>query len=95
MMDQEITLNVRYDIPESEWKIVSEVYRSMDGWLGAEDLPRWYGTDEDERYIWASVEPSGIQFVGKMDTALWTAWLTVLCARLSVGLGRAIHDAEM
>ena len=94
-MNQEITLNVRYDIPESEWTIVSEVYRSMNGWLGAGDLPRWYGTEDDEQYIWASLEPSGIQFVGKVDAALWTSWLTVLCARLSVGLGRAIHDAEM
>lgn len=94
-MNHEITLNVRYDIPESERQIVSEIYRSMDGWLGADDLPRWYGTEDDEKYIWASVEPSGIQFCGKMEAALWTSWLTVLCARLSVALGREIYDAEM
>jgi hypothetical protein len=95
MMNHEITLNVRYDIPEREWQMVSDIYRSMDGWLGAEDLPRWYGTEDDEKFIWASVEPGGIHFVGRIETALWTSWLAILCARLSVALGRAIHDAEM
>jgi hypothetical protein len=33
MMNQEITLNIRYDIPEGEWKAVSDIYSSMDGWL--------------------------------------------------------------
>lgn len=93
-MNHEITLNVRYDIPEREWQIVSDIYRSMDGWLAAEDLPRWYGTEDDEKYILASVEPGGIQFGGKIEAALWTSWLTVLCARLSVALGREIHDVE-
>jgi hypothetical protein len=95
MTSHEITLNIRYDIPESEWKIVSDIYRSMDGWLESDDLPRWYGTEKDAKYIWASVEPSGIQFVGQMDAAMWTAWTTVLCARLSVALGREIYDAGM
>lgn len=27
-----------------------DIYRSMDDWLG-EGLPRWYGTEDDERYI--------------------------------------------
>jgi len=95
MMNHEITLNVRYDIPEREWQIVSEIYRNMDGWLGSEDLPRWYGLEDDEKYIWASVEPGGIQFRGKMEAALWASWLTVLCSRLSIALGREIHDAEI
>lgn len=95
MLNHEITLNLRYDIPESEWKTVSDIYSSMDGWIGADDLPQWYGSAEDSKYILASVEPGGIQFIGRMDAALWTSWLTVLCARLSLALGREIHDAEM
>lgn len=94
-MNQEITLNIRYDISESEWKTVFDVYRNMDGWLESDDLARWYGTEDDAKYIWASVEPGGIQLVGKIDGYLWEAWITVLCARLSVALGREIHDAEM
>lgn len=94
-MNHQITLNVPYDILEREWQLVSDIYRNMDGWLGTEDLPRWYGTEADEKYICASVEPGGIQFSGKMEGALWTSWFTVLCARLSVALDREIHDAEM
>lgn len=94
-MNQEITLNIRYDVSESEWKTVSDVYRSMDGWLGPDDLPRWYGTEDNSKYILASVEPGGIHFVGQVDSALWASWLTVLCARLSLALGREIHDVEM
>ncbi|QBE67352.1 hypothetical protein EWM63_18145 [Pseudoduganella lutea] len=93
--DLDITLNIRYDIPEREWKLVAEIYSGMDGWLGHDDLPRWYGTEDDERFIYASVEPGGVRFEGKMDPDSWTAWLTVLCARLSIALGREIHDAEM
>lgn len=94
-MEMEITLNIRYDIPESEWTIIGDIYKNMDGWLGSDGLPRWYGTEDNAKYIYASVEPGGIQFVGNMDPAYWTAWMTVLCAKLSIALGREIHDAEM
>ena len=94
-MNQEMTLDIGYDIPEGEWKAVSHIYSSMDGWLSVDDLPRWYGTEQDSKYILASAELGGIQFVGKMDAVLWTSWLTLLCARLSLSLGREIHDAEM
>ena len=94
-MEHTITLNIRYDIPESEWQKVSEVYKTMDGWLEGQQLPSWYGTEDDPNYICASVEPGGIQFVGKLESALWTGWLTVLCSRLTLALGREIHDAEM
>lgn len=94
-MNQSITLNIRYDIPESEWKKIGDVYRCMDGWLEDQQSPYWYGTEADPQYIWASVEPGGIQFVGEIEPSLWTGWLTVLCAKLTLALGREIHDAEM
>jgi hypothetical protein len=95
MKNHELTLNIRYDIPESDWELISNVYKGMDGWLASDDLARWYGTEDDAKFIYASVEPGGIQFVGKIDGALWTAWIGALCARLSVVLDREIHDAEM
>jgi hypothetical protein len=94
-MNQSITLNIRYDIPESEWKKIGDVYKTMDGWLEGKELPSWYGTEEDPQHISASVEPGGINFSGKLETDLWTGWLTVLCARLTMALGREVHDAEM
>lgn len=93
-MEQSITLNLPYDLPEADWQRVLVVYAGMDGWLGAEDLPRWFGREGDARYLWASVEPSGLLIEGELEPAVWTGWITVLCARLSLALGREIHDAE-
>ncbi|MFV0664013.1 hypothetical protein [Denitromonas sp.] len=94
-MNQQITLNIRYDIPDEEWEKIGEVYRSMDGWLDGQEYPYWYGTESDPRYISASVEPGGIQFCGEIEPDIWVGWLTVLCAKLTQALGREIHDAEM
>ena len=57
----EITLSLPYDLASEQWKIVDEVYRSLDGWIGyseVDKIPQWYGPDPSPRYIWASVEPS-------------------------------------
>ena len=94
-MNKSITLNIRYDISESEWEKIGEVYRSMDGWLEGQQSPCWYGVEGDLRYIWASVEPSGVLFEGEIETRLWIGWLTVLCAKLTLALQREVHDAEM
>lgn len=94
-MRQDITLNIPYDLSNEEWEKVAAVYASLDGWLGDPDGPAWYGREGDARYIGSSVEPSGIQFFGEVETLLWTGWLTVLCARMSLALGREVHDAEV
>jgi hypothetical protein len=94
-MHQSITLNVPYDLPDEDWDKIGAVYKSMDGWLESQDGPLWYGTDRDARYIYASVEPSGLLIEGQIDPMLWTGWITVLCARLTLTLGREVHDAEM
>jgi hypothetical protein len=93
-----ITLSLPYDLSPSQWAAAVDVFRGMDGWLGfnpADNTPQWYGRESDERYVWASVEPSGLLVEGNLDSDLWTGWLTVLCARLSLALGMEIRDAEM
>ncbi|WP_395350074.1 hypothetical protein [Variovorax sp. UC122_21] len=94
-MRQEITLNIPYDLSDEEWAKVAEVYASLDGWLGDQNGAAWYGREGDARHIGASVEPSGIHFFGEVESPLWTGWLTVLCARMSIALGREVHDAEV
>ena len=94
-MERSITLNVRYDMPEGDWEKLGNVYRQLDGWLDDPMLPRWYGQETDARYICASVEPGGLQICGVVEPELWTAWLTVLCAKLTFAPGREIYDAEM
>ncbi|MDA8522943.1 hypothetical protein [Acidovorax sp. NCPPB 4044] len=94
-MRHEITLNIPYDLSDEQWAKVMDIYASLDGWLGDRNEPAWYGREGDERCIGASVEPGGIQFFGEVETPLWTGWLTVLCARMSLALGREVHDAEV
>jgi hypothetical protein len=43
------------------------VYEAMPGWLAVADLPRWYGTEGEAKYVWASVEPGGIVFEAQME----------------------------
>ena len=82
-------------LSEQEWAKVEKVYRSMDGWIEGAELPSWYGLEDSPPYITVSVEPGGLFFYADVDPALWTSWLTVICARLTLALGIAVHDAEM
>jgi hypothetical protein len=93
-MERTITLNLPYDLSGSEAATILDVYRQMDGWIDNKDLPCWYGTEQDDRFIWASLEPSGLLLVGNVDERVWIGWITVLCAKLTLALGREIHDAE-
>ena len=91
-----ITLNVSPHISEQEWARVIEVYRSMDGWIEGAKLPSWYGLEDNPPCITASAEPGGLLFDAEdIDPELWTGWLTVICAKLTLALGTAIHDAGM
>ena len=93
-----ITLTLPYDLTAEQWAIVSEVYEGMDGWLGFNELdntPQWYGQDGDEKYVWASVEPSGLLVEGNLPPDHWAGWISVLCARLSLKLGFEVRDAAM
>ena len=38
-MDQSITLNIPQDLSDDQWEKISEVYRSMDGWIEGQDFP--------------------------------------------------------
>jgi hypothetical protein len=94
-VDVSITLNLPYTLSPADWAKVATVYESMDGWIGYDQVPFWYGREGDVSYIIASVEPSGLLLEGHLDPRLWTGWLTTLCARLSLALGREVRDAEM
>jgi hypothetical protein len=97
-MEIDITLNLPYDLTPVQWKRVVAVYESMDGWIGvneSDNTPQWYGRDGDERFVGASVEPSGLLVFGNLEHAHWTGWVSVLCARLSLALQMEIRDASM
>lgn len=96
-MNQTITLNLPYNLSDEDWQTVQKVYENIDGWKGyiIDGCPTWFGSENDERYVWASVEPSGLLLSGNLPNDIWAGWLTVLCAKLSVALNLEIHDSEM
>ena len=94
-MDQSITLNLPYDLPRSDWEKVMNVYESMDGWLGNSEDAFWYGNSPGEPFIYVSSEPSGLVVTGNVEEQLWLGWVSKLCAKLSITLGREVYDAEM
>ncbi|ANM17753.1 hypothetical protein AMK06_CH02868 [Rhizobium sp. N541] len=94
-MQQTITLNVGPHLSDDQWKTIGEVYRSMDGWVEGTQMPCWYGEEEYADYITASAEPSGLILEGNVEPGLWTGWISVICARLTMALGFPVHDATM
>ncbi len=74
-------MNIRYDLPKEIWEKVELVYAQMPGWLGFgkkgmgyEGLPYWYSFNGDEKYIFASIEPGGLQFEANMNEDEWLLW---------------------
>ncbi|GAA4273636.1 hypothetical protein U6A24_18295 [Aquimarina gracilis] len=79
----ECNLNIRYDLPKEIWAKVELVYSQMHGWLGYgkkgigyEGIPYWFSYNEEEKYILASIEPSGLHFEANMDKDEWIQWKT-------------------
>jgi hypothetical protein len=92
-MLRSITLNLPYDLSETDWAKVTAVYRSMDRWL--EQQSTWFGPWDSEHFIGASVEPSGLLVVGNTDSLLFRGWITKVCAKLTAALGKDVYDAEV
>ncbi len=93
-----VTLSLPYDLTAEQWAEVDKVFRSLDGWLGysqPDNTPQWYGNKSSERFVWASLEPSGLLVEGNLEASFWTGWTSVLCARLTLALQFEVRDAEI
>ena len=80
---QECNLNIRYDLPKEIWDKVPLVYEKMNGWIGfgkdgngENGIPYWFSYNEEEKFILASVEPSGLQFSANMELNEWMEWIS-------------------
>ncbi|WP_298902182.1 hypothetical protein [uncultured Psychroserpens sp.] len=78
---QECNLNIRYDLPKEIWDKVPLVYEKMEGWIGfgkdgkgENGIPYWFSYNDNEKSIFASVEPSGLHFVARMELNEWLKW---------------------
>jgi len=93
--DFNIILNLPPDLSDDEWAKVSQVYSSIEGFIEGSELPCWFGEDGNSRYICVSAEPSGLLCFGRIEEGIWVGWVSQICARLSLALGREVSDAEM
>lgn len=88
-----INLNIHYSAPQEVWNKVEKIYTEMQGWKGFENgCPKWYG--DDSKRIYASVEPSGLQFYGKLPQEEWTEWLRLFIEKATAALGYPIGQPE-
>lgn len=62
---------------------IHALYADLPGWQGWHDQqPYWFGYDEgDVPYLWASLEPPGLQVAGVLRQADWMAWDSAFQAR--------------
>jgi hypothetical protein len=94
-MEHSITLNLPCDLSESQWTKVMGVYREMGEWVEGQQVACWFGPLNSDRFIAASIEPSGLHVSGTIDPLLFRGWVTKLCAKLTASLGREIYDAKV
>lgn len=63
----------RFD--EGHWQSLARIYAELPGAVRDHDGPMWFGDDEDfPPFLWASVEPPGLQVHGVLPEADWWAW---------------------
>jgi hypothetical protein len=58
-----------------EWDELDRIYRRLPGAVQYLDVPFWFGSsDQSPPYLWASVEPSGLQVCGFLAESDWVRW---------------------
>lgn len=104
MEHQEMNLNIRYDLPNKIWEdIIPEIYNEMEGWVGFGTqkvgerigLPHWFSFNKNEKHIFASVEPSGLQFSGLMNEEEWNDWKMRMKQIATEKLGFKVGEIEL
>ncbi len=77
----ECNLNIRYDLPKEIWDKMPLIYEKMNGWMGfgkdgegENGIPYWFSYNENDKSIYASVEPSGLHFIAKIELNEWIKW---------------------
>jgi hypothetical protein len=75
--------------------------KKMPGWLGfgkngngESGIPYWFSHNENEKSILASVEPSGLQFLAKMEVDDWTEWKSKFKLEATKALGFKVGEIE-
>ncbi|SMF91648.1 hypothetical protein SAMN05661091_5525 [Paenibacillus uliginis N3/975] len=74
-----------HDFKDVTWQHLGEVYRSLPQYIVKDNAcPMWYGEEEGSAvYLYASVEPSGLQIVGDLSAEQWEMWERMFHRQLS------------
>jgi hypothetical protein len=60
---------------ERHWQDLARIYERLPGEVRFRVVPWWFGDDEDlPPFLWASVEPTGLQVRGILPEADWISW---------------------
>lgn len=61
---------------ENDWQELSRIYETLPGSVrNPKSGPAWFGDDEEHPpFLWASVEPPGLQVYGVLPESDWLAW---------------------
>lgn len=60
---------------EVHWSALDAIYRSLPGAYRETETPMWFGSSEDTPpFLWASVEPTGLQVYGILPLQSWREW---------------------
>lgn len=88
-------LNIWYHLPDEVWSKVAAIYKSMPGWKGYKDgIPYWFGQEDDDVFIEASVEPGGLSFYAQMNQSDWDFWITRFKSEATKVLGYDVGEPE-
>lgn len=97
----ECNLNIRYDLPKQIWDKVVSIYEQMPGWLGyggngqgEEGIPYWFSYNDEEKSIYASVEPGGLQICAHMEEKEWEEWKAQIKKIATETLGFKVGEIE-
>ena len=92
----ECNLNIRYDLPKAILDKVPLVYEKMEGWngFGENGTPYWFSYNENEKSIFATVEPSGLHFEATMELQEWTEWKSKIKIIATNTLGFKVGEIE-
>ena len=103
MNEQEMTLNIFYNLPTEVWNKIPSIYEDLEGWLGfgeggekgEKGIPYCFSYAKNEKYVCASVEAGGLQFSGLMRDGEWTIWVKNIKKLASQTLGFKVGEIEL
>jgi hypothetical protein len=82
-------------MPDTIWDKITLVFQQLPGWVGYTDgIPYWFGTDDDNKHVWASVEPSGLLVSANMEKEEWDPWIASFKEIATKELGFKVQNAD-